>query len=501
MADTMPQSSGAAVRTPQPVSQYPKQAIVVLHGMGEQRPMDTIKGFVRAVWETDGATTGNAPSDPAETWSRPDPRTGSLELRRITTRQSVPSATFPEGVRSDFFELYWADLSGGSTWSHVKAWIFGLLFRNPVTQVPRRVLFAWCALWMITLVVMFLGVATALPARKDAAIGAFMVWDWWPFLWLEHVPKWTLLLVTAGLGALTQAFIVPYFGRVVRYTRATPENIAARKNIRERGLALLRTLHARDYDRIIVVGHSLGSIVAYDLISYFWAERMAARTVEVGTGEHAALRELEKAIANSEKDTSAFLEAQRAFLGTVRRRDKPAKEGDEDRRWLITDLVTLGSPLAHAEFLLARDRKDLAERHRSREYPTCPPLQERVETDAKAPAEAVGFDLAASSGRLMSFPVGSAHWQLHHAAPFAAVRWTNVFDPSFLVLLGDVVSGPVSPAFGRGIVDVDLRALRKRQSWSFTHTSYWRLPGGRGEDPCHIVQLRRALDLAGRREV
>jgi hypothetical protein len=27
------------------------QAIVAIHGMGEQRPMDTIKAFVRAVWQ------------------------------------------------------------------------------------------------------------------------------------------------------------------------------------------------------------------------------------------------------------------------------------------------------------------------------------------------------------------------------------------------------------------------------------------------------------------
>ena len=35
----------------QPVSHFPKQAIVVVHGMGEQMPMDTIKSFVRAAWE------------------------------------------------------------------------------------------------------------------------------------------------------------------------------------------------------------------------------------------------------------------------------------------------------------------------------------------------------------------------------------------------------------------------------------------------------------------
>jgi hypothetical protein len=35
-----------------PIANFPKQAIVVIHGMGEQMPMDTIKGFVRATWET-----------------------------------------------------------------------------------------------------------------------------------------------------------------------------------------------------------------------------------------------------------------------------------------------------------------------------------------------------------------------------------------------------------------------------------------------------------------
>ena len=84
---------------------------------------------------------------------------------------------------------------------------------------------------------------------------------------------------------MATCFIVPYFGRVVRYTRAKPDNIAARKNIRERGLALLSELHEKEYERIIVVGHSLGSILAYDLISYFWAEHQAARIVINGTAE------------------------------------------------------------------------------------------------------------------------------------------------------------------------------------------------------------------------
>jgi hypothetical protein len=53
--------------------------------MGEQVPMDTIKDFVDAVWQKDDVITANGLPDPAEVWSKPDARTGSLELRRISS--------------------------------------------------------------------------------------------------------------------------------------------------------------------------------------------------------------------------------------------------------------------------------------------------------------------------------------------------------------------------------------------------------------------------------
>src|SRR6516164_11651685 len=123
------------------------QAVVVIHGMGEQRPMDTIKAFVKAVWETDKVITANDLPHPSQVWSKPDVRTGSLELRRITTRESIASASFPHGVRTDFYELYWADLTAGATWQALKAWVSGLLFR-PLRRVPPGVRLAWLVLWL-----------------------------------------------------------------------------------------------------------------------------------------------------------------------------------------------------------------------------------------------------------------------------------------------------------------------------------------------------------------
>jgi hypothetical protein len=489
-----------------PVSGFPKQAIVVIHGMGEQRPMDTIRGFVNAVWKTDSTITANGLPDPAEAWSKPDLRTGSLELRRITTRQSIATGTFPTGVRSDFYELYWADLSGGSTWSHVRDWVVGLLLRNPFTRVPRGVMLAWITLWFVALLVVVLAVAMALPL--DASVGGFEPWKHVPLLWLSGVPGWVLGLVAVILAAIAHGFVVPYFGRVVRYTQATPDNIAARKNVRERGLKLLAELHQEEYERIIIVGHSLGSVVAYDLIRYFWATRTESHSVKEGTPEFQALCALVRAtenLVNGPEDTrreeliEAYREAQTAFCRVLRQRRKPAAN-EADPRWLITDFITLGCPLTHAEFLLASSAHDLESRKEGREFPTSPPLRERLDPDVVARARRAGLPINDDAPRLFCFPFGTDGWQLHHAAPYAAVRWTNIYDPARLIFFGDIISGAAAPAFGPGVIDVDLRSLRG-QSWRFTHTHYWSGAVEGVQPPRHIVELREALHLAGQRRL
>ena len=463
-----------------PKANFPKQAIVVIHGIGEQTPMETISGFVNAVWQTDEEVTRNGMPDPSEVWSKPDQRTGSLELRRITTRQSRPSTAFPQGARSDFYELYWADLSAGSTLAQVENWVFGLLWRNPFTSVPRPVLLVWIFLWVVSVVLVILATAAFLPDHD-------FPWHWGPLAWMSRWPKWAWAIVTVGLGYLTQKLLLPYAGRVVRYTRATPDNIAARAAIRARGLGLLDALHVADYDRIIVVGHSLGSILAYDLLSHFWASRGASHTVSQGSDEFAALKSVEAAVRGVERgDAGAhrqFEAARRAFMACVRERPKPARPGDADNRWLITDLITLGSPLTHAEFLMTSGRTDLDRRKATREFPVSPPVRELLDPGQVEAAVTAGIPIDDSEPRLMSFEFGADQWQLHHAAPFAVVKWTNIHDPSRFVFCGDVISGPLAPIFGPGVKDIDLAELRGR-SWRFTHTRYWDIAKGeRGMPP------------------
>ena len=471
------------------------QAVVVIHGMGEQIPMDTIKGFVDAVWQKDGIITANGLPDPAEVWSKPDARTGSLELRRITTRESIVSPPqFPTGVRTDFYELYWADLTGGATWDSLKSWVSGLLFRPP-SRVPPNVRLAWLVLWLGSLLVVALGILAVLPAS---------VWKDTPFAGLSDW-QWLLAAAAVAITALVHQMGTSTFGRVVRYTRADPDNIAARAAVRDRGLKLLRALHdGPHYKRIVIVAHSLGTMLAHDLLSYFWAEREAARTIREGTPEFDALCALEQAAAqvalspDDQARLTAYALAQRALRDQLASRPVPAAN-QPDRRWLISDLVTLGSPLTHAEFLIAADRADLERRIAARELPISPPYRERLDPNVLHHAQAThAVPIANPPGqtRLMSYPVVNTNdtWVLHHAAPFAAARWINVYDPAMLVFFGDVISGPLRHLFGPAIVDINLKERRgNRQSRTFTHTKYWAL-----DEASRIRACRGAVNLIDR---
>ncbi len=481
--DAKPEAGGggqAAALPPEP-PKGARQAVVLIHGMGEQIPMETLKSFVQTIWKTDDAVVFEDAKGRKYDgiWSKPDVRTGSLELRRFTTQRSRDSRAFPDGVQTDFYELYWADLTAGSTWEQFTGWVRGLLFRTWSTT-PRDVRLAWLGLWGLTIVFLLLGAVGLVPDARWRA-------------WFPDLPQKWALAVAAAIPVALQMFARKTFGRVVRYTRADPDNIAARAAVRERGLKLLRALHANDdYARVVVVGHSLGTILAYDLVGYFWAEQARARRVTVGSTAFEALARVEETgadLSEHEDDPvrrAAFIAAQADLRRALVARSGPGAE--PDARWLISDLVTLGSPLTHAEFLLAKGKGDLRRRQREREMPTSPPERETLSVSASRKAGAVGLNRPTHIV-YQPDPRGAPDlWSLHHAAPFAVVRWTNVHDPAHWVVMGDQISGPLREAFGPGVVDIDLSTKGKLAG--FTHTRYWDADTGE-----RLITVRRAVNL------
>ncbi|RVG25664.1 hypothetical protein CN233_25130 [Sinorhizobium meliloti] len=478
-----------------------RQAIVLVHGMGEQIPMDTIKGFARTIWRGD-LPWSTVRDDADDIWSKPDPKTGSLELRRLTTRKTPEGGNYPKGVRTDFYELYWADLTAGSTWEQFVSWVRYLLFRS-LSKVPVPVRPAWYLLWGLSILAMGLALLSILPEAIWSSIGP----DW---------VRAVVLAIVAALTTIIHQMATKSFGRMVRYTRAQPDNIAARAAVRERGLELLRALHSDDkYDRVILVAHSLGTILAYDLVSYFWAERGEARTFQTSSGSFAALQRLEMAAAaldaviineraadahdrltleqcqkiRKSEEYSNFRQAQAELRRAMRNPSRPSAN------WLISDFLTLGSPLTHAEFLLARDWPDLLARQRQRELPTSPPVREELEPRTLAIARKIGgfpIEEPEEDSRLLSFPTwkNPPQWSLHHGAPFAVVRWTNIFDRSRNVFQGDLISGPLGPSFGPAIDDIDLADIDE-PSIRFTHTRYWQ----ESAPPARLRSLREAMNI------
>ena len=107
---------------------HKRQAVLLIHGVGFQRPMRTLRGFVEAVWTEDESLRREKVPDGV--WSKPDTVSESFELRRLTTGQNT------HGVLTDFFEFYWAHLMEGTTLEQVTQWAKTLLFRR-LGGVPK----------------------------------------------------------------------------------------------------------------------------------------------------------------------------------------------------------------------------------------------------------------------------------------------------------------------------------------------------------------------------
>ena len=544
-----------------------KQAVVIVHGMGEQKPLETLRGFVETVWGA--APIPREEPSPDDVWLVPDMRAGLKELARVTTRRNA------DGVATDFYELYWSDLLVGNTMAQINAWVRGLLLRWP-HQVPRESFALWIFLWALVGAIValaayvgltgslaglwkmigeaevvrngwtaaasivvaavaffflrgrlaaalaawtnadrkFPGIWAAVTPRQASAspmlswIAAVLVpvgigvavYCWFPWSILATPKAWALI-AAALIAAALSAWVVPVFGDVARYVRTSPDAVSARSNIRERGVELLRALHGKTggaadrrydygdetgYERIVVVGHSLGSIIAYDVLRLFWEERGPTSRNPAKDEALARLRAIDgycrSAAAKGTFDADAFRVQQGKLAESL---------AGQPGSWRITDFVTLGSPLTHAEFLISRDRAAFEERKAERLFPTCPPMLE--------------------PGKLPSFLYSSLQYA-HHAAMFSAMRWTNIHDPGAMPFLGDFISGPCAPNFGPGIVDVAVTIDRGGPFGRLvTHTDYWNprasgtvsdteaaklgLAGLAVDRKAHVTLLKKALAL------
>lgn len=425
-----------------------KQAVLLIHGIGEQKPMESLRNFVKAVWITDKSVQ-RAGDNADALWSKPYKSSHSFDLRRLATGKNK------DGVETDFFEMYWAHLMRGNTAEQVFRWIKLLMWRNP-DSVPSQLKSTFWLLWSVFLVWLLCSLWVGF-VRDDVSVGLTIA---------ASLPI-TMFLLSAVLTKATN-----FIGDAARYLDPSPENVAKRDEIRKLGVDILKTLHEDDYERIVVVGHSLGSIIGYEVLYHTWVTLRDETTFDSKKSD--ALNNIEKFVSAASSQGSAVKAFEKQYR--LLQEELFTQMRTQGFSWRVTDFVTLGSPLAHADVLMANELKDLKYKLSERELAECPPTLERK-------GQLSGF----------SYQLDSTQRKLHFAAHFGPTKWTNIYFPAKRILWGDVVGGPIKHVFGDGIKDVEVTTDIRNNI--FSHTLYWSPDKEGSYELQHIERLRKAINL------
>jgi hypothetical protein len=435
--------------------------------MGEQKPNATVRGFVECILNY--LKRGDTEKDKeAYAYDKPDKASGLYETRKLTLTRNDKT----HRPTTDVYEFYWAHHMRDNKWSHVTGWLKRLMLTVP-GKVPQRLRKVYFTLW--TLLLLVAGVYTAYVIRYGF--------------------EKTASIVGGITGLALVAFIIRYLsttllsslGDAGRYMSATPDNIGQRQNIRKEGIAFLRNLHeSGDYDRIIIAAHSLGTVVAYDLLRLFWIEMSETYDPKITPFEQTALREVEEAGTKIVWLDRQHEQSDEAKAWAEDFRNKQAHCWQEQRKagnqWLITDFITMGSPLAHLDYLLTTSTEAFDNRVKEKEFPVCPPYPDLYKGKATEWLYNRDFFLDARDEKGDKIKIKL----LNYSSLFGGIRWTNIYFSS------DFVGGPMRRLFGNGIRDVRIEAgtFKNFFPFPFGHTNYWDCPGGMNAQQAIIDALQ-----------
>lgn len=411
-----------------------RQAVIIIHGMGEQRPMESLRNFTNGVKQYLGQI--NAQEKKATLRSKVDSVGDIYETNRLSL-EGVHEKRPP----TDFYEFYWAHNMRNTKVEHMLAWLKKLVFTR-VSVVPPRLRVLFYSIWSITALVVLIVI----------------------YLFITNNISWVKTLIAAissiALVSLLFSFVATFFksiflkyaGDAARYFTPVPDNVEERVKIRRQGIAFLKKLHElvgrQKPDRIIIVAHSLGSVVAYDLLKILWTEYDDSHAA-LKSFSQKKLEELNKFIKNQDNWGEAELEKFRMLQFECWKEQRLL-----GNKWLISDFITLGAAINAADYFVLKTagKEELIAQ---REWPVCPPC---LDADDNSIFYHLNYQTSDLSKRSVKV--------LHHGAPFAVTRWTNIYYTS------DFVGGSASRVFGQGVKDVP---IKRKSLWFMPggHTKYW----------------------------
>jgi hypothetical protein len=471
--------------TQKPKIQVRRQAVIVIHGIGEQRPMGTLRNLVATL-------VGE------RQMSRPDRSGGLWEIRRL--RAVVPPLRDDDGdvvevVETDFYELYWAHLVRDTHWQSVLYWIGNLCLqevRPDHAQVARLRMLRRVMIGLVVAIVAVLLFAPEIMAYLNGLVTKAIVFSAGLPPLSHRIVRGLAWGVATGAPLLlvwwvARSFLVDIVGDAARYLSPEPDNVEARQKVIASGMKLLKELHRqKNIKRVVVVGHSLGSIIGYDLLSTFFADQ--SQDVIVDKRRLNKLLEAAQALIDADPrrrldgvprepaepngtwQTKAYVKALAAYRVEQDlclqefRRDGIERDVADGDRWLVSDFITCGSPLAYMDFLRRRTRADHERALARGDAASCPP-EPLLDRDPRTlDSQGPGYTYKNHADNL---------FRLHQAALFALCRWTNLYYP------GDIAGGPLRDLFGVGIDDRRLEpdiATEGKSLWSLrpgSHIRYW----------------------------
>jgi hypothetical protein len=127
-----------------------RQAVVIIHGIGEQEPMATLREFAASI-------IPEIENDPLglkkKFYAKPDELSQLFDLRRIT----VPQDEKKTRQKTDFYEYYWAHQIRDTKASDVIGWSIGI-FKH-WKFVPKRLKLLHSSILLLLLLIPLLAVA------------------------------------------------------------------------------------------------------------------------------------------------------------------------------------------------------------------------------------------------------------------------------------------------------------------------------------------------------
>lgn len=251
-------------------------AILVIHGIGNQLPLETLDQFGRGIIKAYKTNLDDEITISHQVVDKPDSRGGVWfdNILRISKKGSEHTI--------DIYEYYWANYSEDkATWRDINSWIQGVVsgaknFYKRNAQLgfqykDKSPFFdSKTGAFNSNTYSFFISVASKIVLAIDAIIRA-LIW------FVARIPF---------LGGIAESLLKSYadnaiqgltnvIGDVVVYNVSDPKSkfYTVKKRIQEGAIRALKFIVERDkedepfYPSVLVAGHSLGSQVAYDAIN------------------------------------------------------------------------------------------------------------------------------------------------------------------------------------------------------------------------------------------